>query len=180
MFEWTNDKLPDCFNVIINLWTGSTAHVVMSNIGVNVILKGKNSFLRVTYKWNESSYGGGGQTLSIHQNYRQGCKLMELLCSPQKISGNNLWLAWGKSKLSPPSAFLCLARYVMSIHKSILWNVITMIAACFISRWNPLRSQRICRLCQNTSSKVPTDSLTVVPTTRIKTRMFGGLSPAKD
>ena len=54
MFEWTNDKLRDCVKVIINLSTGSTAYKDMSNIEVNVTLEGIHSFLRLTYKWNES------------------------------------------------------------------------------------------------------------------------------
>jgi hypothetical protein len=54
MFEWSNDKLRDCVNVIINLSTGSPAHKDMSNIGVNVTLECKSSSLRLTYKWNEA------------------------------------------------------------------------------------------------------------------------------
>jgi hypothetical protein len=54
MFEWTNDDLRDCVNVVINLSSGSTAHADMSNVGVTIASDDKHSFLRLTYKWNES------------------------------------------------------------------------------------------------------------------------------
>ena len=53
MFQWTNSKMRDCVNVLVNLTSGSTAYMGMSNLNVTATTEGNKSFLLITYKWNE-------------------------------------------------------------------------------------------------------------------------------